>query len=176
MTTLSDANYLENVKTTFNYYRTLGAQAMDQVSPNRINWYFHNDSNSLAILVKHMSGNLLSRFTDFLTSDGEKTWRDRDEEFVDDIVSMEQLSAIWNQGWTCLVNTLDSLSEEDLSKTVKIRGEEHTVVEALNRQLAHHAYHVGQIVFLCKMLSKDWQSLSIPKHGSKAFNKEKFSA
>lgn len=148
---------------------------MDQVSPNRINWYFHNDSNSLAILVKHMSGNLLSRFTDFLISDGEKPWRDRDEEFVDDILSMEQLSAVWNQGWTCLVMTLDTLTEGDLSKTVKIRGEDHTVVEALNRQLAHQAYHVGQIVFLCKMLSKDWKSLSIPKQGSKAFNEEKLS-
>ena len=175
MTTLSDTNYLDNVKKTFNYYRTIGAQAMEQVSPNRINWYFHNDSNSLAILVKHMSGNLLSRFTDFLSSDGEKPWRDRDEEFVDDIVSMEQMSAIWNQGWSCLVLALDNLTEDDLDKTVKIRGEEHTVVEALNRQLAHHAYHVGQIVFLCKMLSKDWKSLSIPKHGSKAFNEEQFS-
>lgn len=168
--TMNDTKYLENVKKTFTYHKELGEKAIAQVSPNRINWYFHNDSNSIAIIVKHMSGNLVSRFTDFLTSDGEKNYRNRDGEFIDDIIDMDQLTAVWEKGWTVLFNTLNSLTDDDLSKTVHIRGEAHTVVEALNRQLAHHAYHVGQIVFLSKMLAKDWNSLSIPKGTSNEFN------
>ncbi|MCB0761071.1 MAG: DUF1572 family protein [Flavobacteriales bacterium] len=164
------ANYLDNTRKIFAYYKSLGEKAFEQVSPNRINWYFHNDSNSIAIIVKHMSGNLKSRFTDFLSSDGEKTWRHRDEEFVDDIIDAEQMRAVWESGWKVLFDTLDSLTPADMDKTVIIRGEEHTVVEALNRQLTHHAYHVGQIVFLSKMLATDWHSLSIPKGGSAAFN------
>jgi len=163
-------NYLENTKQQFNYYKELGEKAFNQVSENRINWYFHNDSNSIAILVKHMSGNLASRFTDFLTSDGEKDWRNRDDEFHDDIITKSDLDAVWEKGWAVLFNCLDNLTPDDLEKTVTIRGEKHTVVEALNRQMTHHAYHVGQIVFLSKMLSTNWESLSIPKGQSKAFN------
>jgi hypothetical protein len=167
---MNNTNYLENVKKTFIYHKALGDKAMAQVSPNRINWYFHNDSNSIALIVKHMSGNLVSRFTDFLTADGEKSYRNRDDEFVDDIIDVDQLNAVWEKGWTVLFNTLNSLSDADLAKTVQIRGEEHTVVEAINRQMAHHAYHVGQIVFLSKMLTVDWNSLSIPKGKSAEFN------
>jgi hypothetical protein len=163
-------NYLENVRKLFSNYKDLAEKAIDQVSPNRINWYFHNDTNSIAIIVKHMSGNLVSRFTDFLESDGEKSWRKRDNEFVDDVMNKEEMLATWEQGWNCLFNALNGLTPEDLSKTVTIRGENHTVVEALNRQLAHHAYHTGQIVFLSKMLAKEWDSLSIPKGQSQAFN------
>lgn len=172
MTDLSSTNYLQNIRKNFEYYKSLGDKSFDQVSPNRINWYFHNDTNSLAIIVKHMAGNLKSRFTDFLTSDGEKEWRHRDQEFVDDIITMDQMMDIWEEGWACLFKALDGLTDDDLAKTVVIRGEEHTVVEALNRQATHHAYHVGQIVFLSKMLAKEWESLSIPKGKSQAFNAE----
>lgn len=156
-------DYLRNVITTFTRYKTYAEQAIEQVSENRINWYFHNDSNSLAILVKHMSGNLASRFTDFLTSDGEKKWRKRDGEFEDDIHNYQDLMDVWNAGWKVLFETLDELRVEDLGKTVKIRNEEHSIVEALNRAMTHQAYHVGQIVFLAKMLAPEWKSLSIPK-------------
>lgn len=167
---MNNTNYLSNVKKQFAYYRNLGEKSFALVGDNRINWYFHNDSNSLAIIVKHMSGNLKSRFTDFLTSDGEKEWRHRDQEFVDDVANKYEMLRIWNEGWDVLFNTLESLTDDDLSKTVYVRNEPHTAVEAINRQLAHHAYHVGQIVFLSKMLAQDWQSLSIPKGESKAFN------
>ncbi len=163
--------YLLNARKTFRQYKEMGEGAFNQVSPNRINWYFHNDSNSIAILVKHMSGNMQSRFTDFLSSDGEKKNRNRDNEFVDDVIDNESMMAYWEKGWECLFNTLDSLSPEDMGKTVLIRGEEHTVLEAINRQLTHYAYHIGQIVFLSKMLSSDWNSLSIPKGESVQFNK-----
>lgn len=162
--------YLENVKKTFSYHKELGEKAMAQVSPNRINWHFHNDSNSIATIVKHMSGNLVSRFTDFMTADGEKSYRNRDDEFVDDIIDADQLNAVWEKGWTVLFNALNALTDADLDKSVHIRGEAHTVVEAINRQMAHQAYHVGQIVFLSKMMSKEWNSLSIPKGKSEEFN------
>jgi hypothetical protein len=165
-----ESQYLPIAKDTFSQYKALAEKALEQVSANRINWYFHNDSNSIAIIVKHMSGNLVSRFTDFLTTDGEKEWRDRDGEFVDDVADKEQLMHIWDKGWTVLFDTLDSLTPEDMTKTVVIRGEEHTVMEALNRQIAHHAYHVGQIVYLSRMLAEEWTSLSIPKGKSTQFN------
>lgn len=167
---MNNTHYLKNVKKTFTYHKELGDKAMAQVRPNRINWYFHNDSNSIAIIVKHMSGNLVSRFTDFLTADGEKNYRNRDDEFKDDISDVHQLNAVWEKGWTVLFNALNALTDADLAKTVQIRGEEHTVVEAINRQMAHHAYHVGQIVFLSKMLAAKWDSLSIPKGKSAEFN------
>lgn len=156
-------SYLPSVIERFGTYKQLAENAMAQVSPNRINWYFHNDTNSIALLVKHMSGNLVSRFTDFLTTDGEKDWRHRDQEFVDDITTTEELQAVWEKGWAVLFEALNALEEADLEKTVTIRGEAHTVVEALNRALSHQAYHVGQIVFLSKMLAAEWKSLSIPK-------------
>ena len=167
---MNNTHYLKNVKKTFTYHKELGDKAMAQVRPNRINWYFHNDSNSIAIIVKHMSGNLVSRFTDFLTADGEKNYRNRDDEFMDDIIDVHQLNAVWEKGWTVLFNALNALTDADLAKIVQIRGEEHTVVEAINRQMTHHAYHVGQIVFLSKMLSTKWDSLSIPKGKSAEFN------
>ncbi|NNE56095.1 MAG: DUF1572 family protein [Flavobacteriales bacterium] len=167
---MNNTHYLDSVKAQFIYYKTLAENSIEQVSENRINWYFHNDTNSLAIIVKHMSGNLVSRFTDFLTSDGEKSWRNRDDEFVDDVIDKPQMMELWNKGWTCLFNALDELQADDLSRRVLIRGEQHTVVEAINRQLAHHAYHVGQIVYLSKMLSQKWDSLSIPKGKSEEFN------
>ena len=119
---------------------------------------------------------MLSRFTDFLTTDGEKPWRDRDSEFQNDIGTREELFEKWNAGWKCLSDALAPLIREDLEKIIYIRNEQHSVMEAINRQLTHYAYHVGQIVFLGKMIcNEDWKSLSIPKGGSKQFNEEKFS-
>lgn len=169
-------NYIENAREIFSYYKQLGEKAIDQISPNRINWYFHNDTNSVAIIVKHMAGNLKSRFSDFLTSDGEKEWRQRDNEFVDDVEDKESMMKMWEEGWAVLFEALDSIDPNDLDRTVFIRSEPHTIVEAINRQLTHHAYHVGQIVFLCKMLAGEWNSLSIPKGGSGAFNEKKLAA
>jgi hypothetical protein len=166
-------NYLENVTSLFENYKSLGEQSIDQIRPNRINWYFHNDTNSIALLVKHMSGNLKSRFTDFLTSDGEKAWRHRDDEFRDDVLDKKSMMRMWEEGWGCLFSALNELKPGDLERTVYIRSEAHTVVEALNRQLSHHAYHVGQIVFLSKMLASEWKTLSIAKGDSQAFNVEK---
>src|SRR3954466_298804 len=118
---------------------------------------------------------MLSRWTDFLTSDGEKEWRDRDGEFENDIRTKAELLSKWNEGWKCLLDTLNSLEEEDLEKTIYIRNQGHSVMEAINRQLAHYPYHVGQIVFIGKMAAKKWNSLSIPRGNSKQFNDDKFS-
>jgi len=125
---------------------------------------------------KNLSGNMLSRWTDFLTTDGEKDWRDRDSEFVNDIPSKALLLEYWNKGWACLFNGINSLTEDDLDKIIYIRNQGHTVVEAINRQLAHYPYHIGQITFIGKMiLNEEWVSLSIPKGNSKSYNEEKFS-
>ncbi len=154
----------------------LGTKTISQVPDEKLFWQYDEDSNSIAIIAKHMWGNMLSRWTDFLTSDGEKDWRKRDEEFKADIDSREALMQKWDAGWDSLFNAINSLEPEDLEKIIYIRNQGHTVTEAINRQLAHYAYHVGQIVFLGKMIcGEHWQSLSIPKGDSKAFNAEKFS-
>lgn len=173
---LMEENYLVDIRKLFAYYRTLGEGAMQQVSEKNLFWQYDSDSNSIAIIVKHISGNMLSRWTNFLSSDGEKQWRDRDSEFEYDLGSQKELMGVWNKGWDCLFDTLDSLQPSDLQKTIYIRNTGHSVSEAINRQLAHYAAHIGQIIFLAKMLSKEkWQSLSIPRGASKDFNKVKFS-
>ncbi|MFM7233873.1 MAG: DUF1572 family protein, partial [Flavobacteriales bacterium] len=137
---------------------------------------YNDDSNSIATIVKHLSGNMVSRWTDFLTSDGEKESRNRDAEFENDIRTREELISKWNEGWNCLFNALHALTAEDLDKIIYIRNQGHTVTEAIGRQLAHYPYHIGQIVFLGKMLTENgWTSLSIPKGNSTSYNKEKFS-
>jgi len=154
----------------------LGERAIKQVSEKDLFWQYDSNSNSIAIIVKHVSGNMLSRWTNFLSSDGEKKWRDRDSEFDYDLGSQKELMGVWNKGWDCLFDALDSLQPSDLQKTIYIRNTGHSVSEALNRQLAHYAAHIGQIIFLSKMITKEkWQSLSIPKGASKDFNKVKFS-
>ena len=170
------ADYLESVKKQFDYYKMLGDKTFIQLSDEQLFWAFNEESNSIAVIVKHMWGNMLSRWTDFLTADGEKEWRKRDEEFEMDIADRTTLFRKWDEGWDCLFNAINPLTENDLSKEIYIRNLGHTVVEAINRQLAHYAYHVGQIVFIGKMLCNDnWTSLSIPKGNSKDYNKEKFS-
>src|ERR1044071_4703227 len=133
-----EANYLESVKKQFLYYKQLGDKAMDQLSDEKLFWQPTPESNSIAIIVQHLWGNMLSRWTDFLTTDGEKAWRQRDAEFENNIKTRSELLSKWNEGWSCLMNTLDLLTESDLQKKIYIRHEEHTVTEAINRQLAHY--------------------------------------
>lgn len=171
-----NSNYLESVKKQFLYYKTIGEKAMEQLEPEQFFVSLNDDTNSIAMIVKHLSGNMLSRWTNFLTTDGEKAWRNRDEEFEESVMTKEELQAAWDKGWNCLLDTLNSLQPEQLSEIIYIRNEGHTVTEAINRQLAHYPYHVGQIVFYAKMLKKgNWNSLSIPKNKSNAYNAEKFS-
>ncbi len=169
-------SYLESVKKQFLYYKTLGEKAMDQLEPEQLFVSINEDTNSIATIVKHLSGNMLSRWTDFLTSDGEKEWRNRDAEFEATIKTKEELLITWNKGWDCFFEALNGLQAEQLSTIIYIRNEGHTVIEAINRQLAHYPYHVGQIVFYAKMLkNSEWTSLSIPKNKSNSYNSEKFS-
>lgn len=168
-------DYLESVVKQFEYYKMLGDKTINQVPNDRICWQFNEESNSIAIIVKHLRGNMLSRWTDFLNSDGEKEWRDRDSEFDNDIKSKEELIKKWEEGWLCLFNAIKALRDEDLTDTIYIRNQGHSVTEAINRQLAHYAYHVGQIVFLGKMIcNTSWTNLSIPLGNSASFNADKF--
>jgi len=169
-------NYLESVKKQFEYYKLLGDKTFSQLSEEDLFWQYNEESNSIAIIVKHLWGNMLSRWTDFLTSDGEKEWREREAEFENDIASFDELNEKWEEGWTCLFNALNSLDKDNFDTTIYIRNLGHTVVEAINRQLAHYAYHIGQLVFIGRMIQGEkWESLSIPKGKSGEFNKEKFS-
>ncbi|WP_395048830.1 DUF1572 family protein [Flavobacterium sp.] len=171
-------SYLESVKKQFLYYKTLGEKAMDQLEPEQLFVSINEDTNSIATIVKHLSGNMLSRWTDFLTTDGEKEWRNRDLEFDSSLEGndKESIMTFWNKGWDCFFEALNGLKAEQLSEIIYIRNEGHTVIEAINRQLAHYPYHVGQIVFYAKMLKKsEWTSLSIPKNKSNSYNSDKFS-
>lgn len=168
-------NYIENLVSVFKNYKTLGEKSIRQVEDKRLFWVFNNDSNSIAMLVQHISGNMLSRFTAFYEEDGEKPWRNRDLEFEPVLSTRKEILEQWEKGWECLFEVLTNLRPEDLDKIVLIRNEKHTVLEALNRQLAHYSYHIGQIVFLSKMVaSKEWSSLSIPKNKSNDFNDKMF--
>ncbi|SEF46674.1 DUF1572 family protein [Paenibacillus sp. UNC499MF] len=171
----ANLTYLESVRKQFLYYKTLGEKAMDQLEPEQLFTAYDEDTNSIATIVAHLGGNMLSRWTDFLTTDGEKDWRDRDAEFGHSLSDKAQLLAKWNEGWNCLFHALDSLNPDQLEQIIYIRNEGHTVIEAINRQLAHYPYHVGQIVYAAKLLKKEeWNSLSIPRNKSAQFNSEKF--
>lgn len=169
-------NYLRSIMELFQYYKELGDKALAQISDSEIHWRPDDQSNSIAVLVKHMSGNMLSRWTDFLTTDGEKEWRDRESEFIDDIKDKESMLSICEEGWDFLFSALGKLKPDDLQKIVYIRNEGHTVVEAINRHLTHCAQHVGQIIYIAKSLrANSWQSLSVPRGKSEEFNRMKFS-
>ncbi len=171
-----DTNYLEGIYKQFNYYKSLGDKTFDQLNDEEIHWKYNHYSNTISIIVKHIVGNMLSRWTNFLDEDGEKEWRHRDSEFEDSYNSKKEMMASWEQGWQCLFNAIDPLKAEDLSRTIYIRNQGQTVVDAINRQLAHYAYHIGQLVFIGTLIKDtEWQSLSIPKNESKTFNDEKFS-
>lgn len=155
--------YLKVVQERFNSVKDLGDKTITQLSEENIHWIFNKASNSIAVIVKHLSGNMVSRWSDFLTTDGEKSYRNRDQEFKDDISSKQELITIWEKGWNTLFEALKGLGDQDLLKNIYIRGERHTVLEAIERQMAHYAYHIGQIVFIGKQLKDEkWESLSIP--------------
>jgi hypothetical protein len=167
----TEANPLNSAIQIFKQYQKLGLEAMNQIDSEGINWCPESESNSIAVIVKHLHGNMKSRWTDFLVSDGEKVWRERDAEFVGENLSKDFVLNQYNEGWEYLYNALRPLVQTDLSKIVTIRGEEHSVLEAINRQIAHYSYHVGQIVYLAKAVkSEHWKSLSIPKNKSDEYN------
>jgi hypothetical protein len=166
-------SYIEDSLTLFRYYKKLAAAAMSQVGDEQLFATLDGEMNSIAVIVKHMAGNMKSRWTDFLTSDGEKPDRNRDSEFVEPPSSREALTEMWEQGWSCLFNALEPLTDADLTRTVTIRGEPYSVMQAINRQVAHYSYHCGQIVFLAKHFkSHDWTSLSVPRGRSGASNEK----
>jgi hypothetical protein len=165
-------NYLEDAIDSFRSYKTMAERAMTQVSDDEFFRAIDAEANSIAAISKHIGGNLRSRWTDFLTTDGEKADRDRDSEFVTEADTRESLTEFWAEGWHALFASLESLKIEDLGKTVKIRGEDYTVVKAINRALAHTASHIGQIALLAKHFrSSEWKTLSIPRNKSAEFNK-----
>jgi hypothetical protein len=169
-------DYLDSVKKQFEYYKMLGEKTFSQLTDEQLFWQYNTESNSIGTIVKHLHGNMLSRWTDFLTTDGEKEWRNRDEEFDNDIKTRTELLEKWTEGWACLFNALNSVAEQDLQKEIYIRNQGHTITEAINRQLAHYPYHIGQIVFIGKMVcDENWVSLSIPRGNSKMYNANKFS-
>lgn len=165
---------LKNTISVFDYYKTLGEKAMAQITDEALFHMPDEKSNSISVIVKHLHGNMLSRWTDFLTTDGEKEWRDRDSEFEETIETRDEVMKQWNEGWACVFSALNTLHPEDFDKTVYIRNMGQTVLEAIMRQMAHYAYHIGQIVYLARLFNEgDWKTLTIPKGGSAAYNKEK---
>ncbi len=166
-------SYVEDAFSLFHYYKRLAERAMEQVSDDDLFATIDPESNSIAVIVKHMTGNMRSRFTDFLTTDGEKPDRDRDSEFVDPPATRKELMAMWEDGWNRVFTAIEPLTEDDLAGTITIRGEAHSVMQAVNRQLAHYPHHVGQIVFLAKHFASDrWKSLSVPRNQSAEFNRK----
>ena len=164
-------HYLETILETFRKQKSLADKALAQLSPEHYHIAIDAESNSAAVIMKHMAGNMRSRWTDFLTTDGEKPYRNRDQEFTES--SREAVLESWEEGWKIVFTTLESLEPEDLLKTVTIRQQPHTALQAIERQIDHYAYHVGQIVFLAKHLkSEQWQSLSVPRGTSQVFNKK----
>lgn len=163
--------YLESAIKRLATYKMLGEKTFEQLEEKDFHYQPNNTSNSIALIIQHMSGNMLSRWTNFLTEDGEKPWRNRDTEFEPGQYTAAQLKELWQKGWNCLLGTLQSLTEEDLLKTIYIRSEPLSAIDAINRQLAHYPYHVGQIIYIGKILKDEkWQNLSIEKGKSDQFN------
>ena len=165
--------FLQSTVKRLNYYKELGDKTFAQLTDSDLHFQPNAENNSIAINIQHIAGNMLSRWTDLLTTDGEKEWRNRDAEFEEQNLSRQQLIDLWEKGWVCCLNSLASLTEDDLLKTIYIRNEGLQVVDAINRQLAHYPYHVGQIIYIARIIkNKSWQSLSIPKGDSIRFNKQ----
>lgn len=163
-------SYLTDTLTVLRQYKSMAERAVEQVTDEQLVLCLDEESNSIALIVKHLAGNMRSRWTDFLTTDGEKPDRQRDSEFEAPPQTRAELLAMWDSGWTCVFSALEPLSDADLGRTVHIRGEAHSVLQAVNRQLAHYAAHIGQIVFLAKHFrSKEWNSLSIPRGRSQEY-------
>jgi hypothetical protein len=166
-------SYIEDALAIFRQYKQLGERAMAQLTDEQLFASLDDESNSIAIIVKHITGNMRSRWTDFLTSDGEKPTRNRDSEFVDPPDTREALLRNWEQGWACVFSTVEPLTDADLPRTVTIRGEAHSVMQAINRQLAHYPMHIGQIILLAKHYAgANWQTLSVARNRSAEFNRK----
>lgn len=169
------SNYIKSALFEFQRYKAFGDKTFAQLGEQDIQWKYGTEDNSIALIVKHMVGNMLSRWTHFLTEDGEKPWRNRETEFENPYTTKTQMIQAWEEGWECLFIALKSINTKNFDVSIKIRNKEHTIMEAVNRQLAHYANHVGQIVLIGKMIKGEaWISLSIPKGGSQVFNQKKF--
>lgn len=157
----------------FQYYKDIGGKTLSQLSDDQFFWQYNEESNSIAIIIKHVAGNMLSRWTNFLTEDGEKEWRDRDLEFINAFTTKDEVLEYWEKGWSCLFEALEQITDENINSTIYIRGETHSVLDAVFRQLAHYPYHIGQIIYIGKMMkNNDWQTLSIARNKSTDFNQE----
>ena len=168
-----EKSFLESAIKRLSYYKDLGDKTFEQLADADFHFKPNEESNSIAIIIQHIAGNMLSRWTDFLTTDGEKEWRNRDMEFEEQPLSKQQLVDFWQKGWDCLLDALNSLSPEDLLRTIYIRNEGLLVIDAINRQLAHYPYHVGQIIYVAKVIkNNNWQNLSIAKGHSAQFNQQ----
>jgi len=162
--------YLEIVQKRFKSVKELGDKTLSQLDNEQLHWAINEESNSIAIIVKHVSGNMISRWTDFLTTDGEKATRNRDDEFTDSLQTKEEIMTVWEQGWQVFLRALQGLTEADLQGFVTIRGEQHSVIDAIERQMSHYSLHVGQIVYIAKQLKgSEWQTVSIARGQSQAF-------
>jgi hypothetical protein len=167
--------FIEGLRKQFESYKVLGEKTINQLTTEQMNWKPNETSNSIANIVTHLHGNMLSRWTNFLTEDGEKPWRKREEEFESTNLSKEQLLELWHEGWTCLFSAIDIASQTDLTIIIYIRNQPQTITDALLRQLAHYPHHIGQIVYVGKMLlDEGWETLSIPKGGTEEFNRKLF--
>lgn len=165
-------SYIEDALAIFRQYKQLGERAMAQVSDEQLFALLDDESNSIAIIVKHIAGNMRSRWTDFLTSDGEKPSRNRDSEFVEPPATREALMREWETGWAAVFSAIEPLTDADLGRTITIRGEAHSVMQAINRQLAHYPQHIGQIILLAKHYAGErWQTLSVPRNRSAEFDR-----
>jgi Protein of unknown function (DUF1572) len=164
--------YLNTVTRRLKYYKELGEKTFSQLEEKDFHWQPSSESNSIAVIIQHIAGNMISRWTNFLTEDGEKDWRNRDDEFEVHTYSKQQLIEIWDNGWRCFLDALESLTADDLLKTIYIRKESLTAIDAINRQLAHYPYHIGQIVYIGRMIrNENWQNLSIPKGTSQQYSR-----
>jgi uncharacterized damage-inducible protein DinB len=173
MPTTFTTSFQKDSRAVFGYYKKLAERAMEQVTDQQLGTVLDEEMNSIAIVVKHMAGNMRSRWTDFLTSDGEKPNRNRDTEFEEPPSSREALMKMWEEGWQHVFAALEPLTDADMSRTVTIRGEAHSVMQAINRQIAHYAYHCGQIVLLAKHFKgSEWKSLTVPRNRSAEFNQK----
>ncbi len=163
--------FLDTAIRRVKYYKDLGDKTFEQLNDADFHYQPNEESNSIAIIIQHMTGNMLSRWTNFLTEDGEKEWRQRDDEFETHTFNKQNLLAIWEKGWACFFDAIEPLGKKNLKKTIYIRKEPLTVIDAINRQLAHYPYHIGQIIYIAKIIkNKNWQNLSIPKGNSIQYN------
>ncbi|KAA2217723.1 DUF1572 family protein [Chryseobacterium sediminis] len=157
----------------FEYYKSLGDKTFGQLTDEQMFWQYNDESNSIAVIVKHIAGNMLSRWTNFLTEDGEKSWRNRDGEFINTFTTKDEVLDFWEKGWECFFDALEKINDDNMYSTTYIRGEAHPVIDAVLRQLAHYPYHIGQIVYIAKMIkNEDWNTLSIARNRSQEFNTE----